>query len=148
MPRIRINKNGIAIARAGYDVDTASPANMLFTSDGIAARVYQTGLTTVTGYSGKGSDRYRRSRVNFGKTFSSPPPTFAAGLLADGGADINPSFYNITGNNFSRQHPTYSLEIDTTGFWLYVCNYSDTGNLYGSKATTWRWWVLDCVLED
>lgn len=150
MPRIRVNKNGIAIAKPGYDVDTAAPGNMLFSSDGIAARVYQTGLTTVSGYSGKGSDRYRRSRVTFSKTFSAPPPTFAAGLLSDGGADINPTRLNIVGNTFARKHPVYSLEIDRTGFWLYVANFSsdELGFRYGSQATTWRWWVLDCVLED
>jgi hypothetical protein len=150
MPRIRINKDGIAIAKQGYDVDTTSPANMLFTSNGIAARVYETGLTTVSSYSGKASDRYRRSRVNFSKTFAAPPPVFVAGLLTGGGADINPVYQAIIGNSYARIHPVYSVEIDKTGFYLYVANFSDPeiGFLYGSKATTWRWWVLDCVLED
>lgn len=149
MPRIRINKNGIAIAKQGFDVDTAAPANMLFSSAGIAARVYETGLTTVSSYSGKASDRYKRSRVNFSKAFAAPPPVFVAGLLSGGGADINPLRQSVTGSGYSRQHPIYSLEIDKTGFYLYVANYVDSGTLiYGSLATTWRWWVLDCVLED
>jgi hypothetical protein len=150
MPRVRINSNGIAIAKPGFDVDRASPADMLFSPSGISARVYETGLTTVSGYSGKASDRYRRSRVNFSKTFQAPPPVFVAGLLPNGGADLNPVRHSIIGLTYARIHPVYTVEVDKTGFYLYVANFSDPdiGFMYGSKATTWRWWVLDCVLED
>jgi hypothetical protein len=73
-----------------------------------------------------------------------------AGLLSGGGADISPVYQAIIGNTYARIHPVYSVETDKAGFYLYVASFSDSelGLMYGSLATTWRWWVLDCVLED
>lgn len=146
MPRMRINKNGIKIARPGHDVDTAAEKDMFFSSTGVAARVYQTNLVTVSDYSGLASDRYLRARVNFSKGFTRPPAVFAAGLRVDGGADVTPVVYLVIGTSYARVHPHYSLEIDTTGFWIYVPK-SIPENIPVNVPTTWRYWVLDNVLD-
>lgn len=142
MSRMRIDKNGIAVARQGHDVNTAAEKDMLFSRRGVAARVYETGLATVTPY----AERYNLARVTFSKTFAKPPVVFAAGLRSDSGIDVTPVVYMIYSSDYARIHPHYSLEIDTTGFWLYV------GRAYGSSyfidvPTTWRYWVLENTLD-
>lgn len=142
-PRMRINKDGIKIARQGYDVDTAAEQDLYFSSSGIAARVFATGLVGVTN---AGHERYNQARVNFSKTFSRPPLVFAAGLRSDGGADVTPVRYRIIGNNIARIHPHYCLKIDTTGFDIMVVKDYGPGDFYVDVPTTWRYWVLDNVL--
>lgn len=145
-PRMRINKNGIKIARPGYSVDTASEENLYFSSSGIAARVYETGLVGVSDFAGTGGDRYKRARVNFSKGFTRPPPVFAAGIRSDGGIDVTPVRYWVANNDYGRLHPHYQVSVDTSGFDLMVVK--DFGsNFYLDVPTTWRYWVLDNVLD-
>lgn len=149
MPRMLIWQEGILIAKPGYDVVTAAAPNMIFSSTGVAATVYQSGIAVVAPYSGTASDRYKRVRVNFAKVFPAPPPVLVAGLNPDGSADVNAIVLGVTGNDYARSHPHYSLEIDTSGFWLYVLYYapSATGFLFGTDVTSWKWYVLDATLS-
>lgn len=143
-PRMRIDRDGIKIARPGYDVDTAAEKDLYFSSSGVAARVFATGLATAVEF---GHERYRRVRVNFSKTFARPPIVFAGGIRSDGGLDVTPVRYGITSDDYQRVHPHYCLQIDKTGFWLMVCK--DFGSSFNVDVpTTWRYWVLENTLDD
>lgn len=143
-PRMRIDKNGIKIARPGYDVDTATEKDLYFSSKGVAARVFATGLVTVAEF---GHERYRRARVNFSKTFVRPPLVFAGGIRSDGGLDVTPVRYTIVGDDYARIHPHYCLQIDKTGFLIMVAK--DYGGSFNVDVpTTWRYWVLENTLDD
>lgn len=143
-PRMRIDKNGIKIARPGYDVDTAAEKDLYFSSSSIAARVFTTGSVTVSTF---GHDRYRRARVDFPKTFVRPPLVFAGGLRSDGGLDVTPVRYTIISTDYARIHPHYRLLIDKTGFWIWVgMDYG--GSFSVDVPTTWRYWVLENTLDD
>ena len=58
MPRARLSANGIDVAKPGFDVDTAAPADMLFSSSLVAMRVAMTGVVTPGPFTGLLSNWY------------------------------------------------------------------------------------------
>lgn len=147
MPRARISKDGIEIAKSGYDVDTASIGDMLFSSQFTALQLELTGTVSVAGFSGYMSTQYWKGSVTFPSAFPKPPLVMVAGQLGGGVTDQTAAA--IT--EFSDQaatawiRPIYEIVVTTTGFELYVVN--GTGDS-GSRPTSWKYWVFRQTLED
>lgn len=80
MTRIRINKDGINIAQAGYSVDSGD-RHLNFASKAVALKIHMKGFAAFGGAVSVGGpvpfdNRYRNTVVNFGKVFSVPPICF------------------------------------------------------------------------
>lgn len=149
MPRARIDRNGIAIAKAGFDVDTASPAEMTFHPSFVAARLFMRGTLAVGNYTGTGDNIYRRGTVSFGKTFARPPVVIVGGVRSDGGLTMTPflqTFFSPQ-NSLGQITPHYSVEIGTSSFTLYVKRNDPSNGFYGPVETSWRYWVLENTLD-
>lgn len=121
MPRARISKNGIELAMAGYDVNTAPIGKMLLSPNFSTMRVALTGTVTVAPYSGAGSDAHDMARVSFGFSFGQAPLVYAAGILNGSTADISPFIYQYTGGSGAVWIDChYSIHTYPTYFDLYV----------------------------
>lgn len=150
MPRMRLDPSGFKIAKAGFDVDTASLANMIFTTDLAGMQLRQTGVVTVAAYSGYLDTSYRRAVVNFGTTYAQPPLVLAAGIVSSTESDQFPWYWeSYTAGGPAIQLPWYSIETYTNRFELYVLNYRDGfPDRKGSPATQWRYFVFAHALSD
>ncbi|RWE78801.1 hypothetical protein [Mesorhizobium sp.] len=148
MTRVRIDENGIAIAKPSYDVDTAPLSKMSFSPQFVAMQLVMKGLVTVADYSGYMSGSYRRAVVTFPMPFLKPPIVLAAGQFADGGVDITAitGAYASDQNNVAGYEPIYQTVISTTGFELYVIKASWAQN--PTRPLDWRYWVFRNTLED
>src|SRR5690554_6459909 len=115
MPRARISAAGIAIAKPGYDVDTASLANMAFSPQFSAYRVFTTGAVFCAPF----TEFYNRGLVNYGKTFPAPPFVFVAGVNSDN-RDITANVYKEIPfpDGTAYVLPYYVIIARTNGFEL------------------------------
>ena len=118
MTRVRIDGNGISIAKAGYDVDTAPIGKMNFSPLFSAMQVLLKGSVTVAGYSGYLSDRYKRAAVTFPTALSKPPIVMVAGQNSDGSTDQTCWAYSFASDASGRAWnlPVYQTVTSTTGF--------------------------------
>lgn len=146
MTRVRFNKDGIAIAKPGYDVDIAPLSKMQFSPLYTSMRLAIKGVVTVADYTGYMGDRYKRAIVTFATAFSKPPIVMAAGQISGGGVDMT----NITGtaasdsSGMAWHEPIYQIVTSTTQFELYVNkNWGGSG-----RTTSWRYWVFRNTVED
>ncbi|UVK45381.1 hypothetical protein BPNPMPFG_000911 [Mesorhizobium sp. AR07] len=75
MPRARWDKTGIAIARLGFNVDTAGQSNILFKSNSATRRIYMQGTIAFGGAVtiGPYSNHYQKSTVTFAAPFVKAP---------------------------------------------------------------------------
>lgn len=146
MPRARLSKDGIEIAKAGYDVDTATLPQMAFSSSMVAMRLALTGTVTVVDYSGAFSGEYRRGIVTFPTAFSKPPIVMVAGLRGDGSTDQTTfAMYSFSDQNATGWiRPIYHVVTATTNFELYVMKAA----FFAVRPTTWRYFVFQNTLED
>lgn len=150
MTRVRIDANGVAIAKAGYDVDTAPLSKMNFSPLFVSMQLVSKGIVTVADYSGFMSAYYRRAIVTFASAFSKPPIVLAAGQMADGAVDIT----NIVGtfasdqNNISGHEPIYQIITSITQFELYVNKTTWANTSPGARPADWRYWVFRNTVED
>lgn len=80
MPRARWNKAGIAIARQGFDVDTASQSDILFNSNSSTRRIYLQGTIAFGGNvtTGPFNNHYQKSTVTFPTAFAKAPQALVA----------------------------------------------------------------------
>lgn len=146
MPRARINKNGIAIAKAGYDVDTASIENMAFSPQFGMMRLAMTGTVDVVDFTGYMSDMYRRAIVVFPTAAPRPPLVMVCGLFADGSTDQTVAVVRVASDQSGRawQKPAYEIRTTATQFELYV---NKEGSPLPTRPTTWRYWVFHNTLD-
>lgn len=146
MPRARLSRSGIDIAKAGHDVDTATIENMQFSSSMVAMRLALTGIVTVGSYTGDMSDLYWRGQVSFPTAFPRPPVVMAAGLYSDGSTDQTPIAVISASDQSQRAwvHPIYSIVTKTTGFDLYVTR---PGTSFGDRPLNWRYFVFHNTLD-
>ncbi|SDA39059.1 hypothetical protein [Mesorhizobium qingshengii] len=80
MPRARWDKTGIAIAREGFDIDTASQSNILFNSNSSTRRIYLQGTIAFGGAVSIGpfNNHYQKSTVTFPTPFAKAPQALVA----------------------------------------------------------------------
>lgn len=144
MPRARISPRGIEVAKAGYDVDTAAPANMMFSSSLVAMRLALTDIVTPVAYSGAWSAVYKRAIVNYATAFPQPPVVLVAGINNDGSSDQAP--YVISGADGSKgwNYPYFAVYSYTNRFELFVYSNPASGWYVGSPR--WRYFVFQNVL--
>ncbi len=83
--RILLDSSALKVSQPGINVFTASPAQLLFSSDWSAMGIILAGTYTIgTGsWSGSGNTRTHNGTINLPKTFPSPPAV-AFYLLASG----------------------------------------------------------------
>lgn len=137
MSRIRISNRGIDIAKAGYDVETASPENMAFSSEFVAMRVLSSGYVTAVPYSGAFSDRYRLGVVTYPQPYASPPVVMVAGMPVSGVSQ------QTAGN-------IYAIPVTAGTAWLLphymVASYTNRFELYlltdYTENFTWKYWLF------
>ncbi|MHB2265648.1 hypothetical protein [Aliihoeflea sp. PC F10.4] len=151
MPRQRLSKDGPQIARPGHDVDTASPANMLFDPRLVAATVYATGTVTTADYSGgDGMGGYlRRAIVGHGRTFPMPPIVIpyeivgSARRLHFAMSQIFPDAATTVAGCAG------SVRVSATGFELYSGKPPlFTGSVFPAPGTAWRYVTLSNTLAN
>lgn len=145
MPRARISVNGIEIAKQGYDVDTAAPENMVFSSSLVAMRLARTGVVTPAPYDGELSTVYYRHIEYYPTPFLQAPVVLVAGINADGSSDQAP--YVMSGASDEGGSawwlPYYSVYSYANRFELYV--YQDEVVYVGSP--NWRYFVFQNTLS-
>ncbi|RAZ75846.1 hypothetical protein [Mesorhizobium atlanticum] len=148
MTRVRIDKNGIAIAKEGYDVDTAPLSKMQFSPLFGAMRLAMKGMVTVADYSGYMSDIYRRAIVVFPTAFPKPPIVMVAGQRSDGSTDQTVLLGTAASDQSNRawHEPVYQIVTSTTQFEFYL-DKSTWGN-NPSRTLNWRYWVFRNTIED
>lgn len=141
MPRARLSSEGIDVAKLGYDVDTASLANMMFSSSLVAARISQSGTVTPTGY----DSFYNMASVTFPTAAPRPPMVLVAGITSGSTSEQAPFLWRAASNSLGegRNLPYYEIRTFTDHFELYVAKMS-----YVRPApATWRYWVFQNTLD-
>lgn len=150
MPRVRLSKDELKIAKAGYNVDTATPEQMIFSSDSPALRLYSTGTVTLAPYSGPMSSRFNRAVVNYPSPspFSKPPLVLAAGIINSTTTEQGP-FLAPSGVS-SVAWANYSIASFTNRFEIYGYSYNVDGSpVTPSRPTsTYRYFVFHNTMDD
>lgn len=141
MPRARISKNGIELAKHGYDVNTASLANLILSPQFSTMRIALMGATTVAPYTGAGSDAHDRSVITFATPFPSAPLVLAAGVIDENTSDQSPLVYQYQADSGATWTDTHYCIITTaSNFTLYVMK-SGIGNR-AIIPRTWKYFVF------
>ena len=144
--RMRISEEGPQIAKSGFDVDTASIANMVFSPSLVALRVALTGTVSVSSFSGLLSSRYLKGTVTFPTSFARPPIVMVAAILDDGTTQQGLwAEYSISGGT-ALVMPTYQIDTYTDHFDLFA--YKSDGSFdWLPLSDTWRYWVFQNTLD-
>lgn len=141
MPRARISRDGIQLAKSGFDVDTASLANMVMSPQFATMRIVLQGYTTPVDFSGYVSGYHRRSIVAFPIAFPSPPLVLVSGIVSSSASDQSPYFYELeTDAGGTRKLTHYSIETYTTHFELYTAKAG--GTALSNIPSTWKYFVF------
>jgi hypothetical protein len=150
MPLMRLSENGPEIAKPGYDVDTASIENMMFSPSLVAARIALTGTVTPTTFSsGVLNDWYYKGTVTFPTPFVRPPAVIVAGLETDGTTQQGIFFTSITGGGTSRVLPWWEIDTYVDHFDLYTMRHNDSDwDEVFPVCADWRYWVLWNTLDE
>lgn len=149
MPRARISTNGIEIAKAGKDVDTAPLEDLVFSSQFVSLRLAKTGVVTPTTYAGFLSSRYNRSIVYYDTPFSTPPLVLVAGIRPNGTSDQSQHYTTaipLSSGNPSYLLPYYSVESYTDRFELYVHAREASGDPRPFYTSDWRYFVFSYTI--
>jgi hypothetical protein len=151
MPLMRLSEAGPEIAKSGYDVDTASIANMVFSPSLVAARIALTGTVTPTTFSsGTLHDWYYKATVTFPIEFPRPPLVMVAGLEGDGTTQQG-NFYGVIINSQSgdaKVLPWYEIDAYTDHFDLFTMRHNDSDwNESFPVCADWRYWVFQNTLD-
>lgn len=140
MPRARISRNGIELAMAGYDVDTAPLNKMIISPQFPTMRIALSGTVTVGPLSGTWGGLYDWANITFPAPFPSPPVVFVSGQNSDGTSDQTPFNYRAEdGGGAFTWMPHYSIETYTNRFELYV---QKGGGNIGTITRTWKYFVF------
>lgn len=145
MARAKIDKNGPAIAKQGYHVETAPIQHMMFDPRFIAARIFRQVTLTPGPFSGYLDNAYYRATYSFGKTFNTPPIILACGIdgarrqvsvMSGDAIPVNPGTAYVL--------PLYEIVSTTTGFELYRLYQNPSGTPYAGPAipSSWRCTIL------
>lgn len=141
----RISSRGIEIAKPGYDVDTASRANMRFSSDLVAMRLALTGIVNCVPHSeGNPFIPYYKGTKVFDTPFPDPPFVMVAGIGGDGTSYQAPFVINTVGGGALQVTPHYVVYTYADRFDLYAMQWPDGGvNL----PTAWKYFVFQNTLS-
>lgn len=141
MPRARLSSEGIDVAKPGFDVDTASLANMMFSSSLVAARISQTSTVTPTSY----DVYYNWSSVTFPTAYPRPPVVLVAGITSGTTSDQTPFLWKEASNSegMAWNLPYYEIRTFPDHFELYVAKMS----FVRPPPATWRYWVFQNTLD-
>lgn len=144
MPRARLSRNGPQLAKPGYNVDTASLANMAFSPNLVAMRLALTGTFVAGGHSdGSPFSAYYKATKVFDTPFPEPPFVMVAGIGGDGTSYQAPYVINSAGGGVLEVTPHYVLYTYTSQIDLYVMQWSAGGVIL---PTTWRYFVFQNTL--
>ena len=148
MARASISKNGIEVAKSGYDVDTAPLSKMILSPLFTTMRIDHSGIVTVAPYSNDGEwpQIYDRAIITFPRPYNDPPVVFVAGQNSNGTVDQTPFHFRFEsdGGGF-RWVPHYSIETFTNRFELYVLK---GGGAFGTITRTWKYFVFANTLSN
>lgn len=150
MPRARISKDGVAVAKQGFDVDTADFKDMILSPEHVAMRIVMTGYVTVAPFTGYLSGFMDRAIVTYPPTngFNNPPVVFASGVIDEDNADQSQFYYTndaFVGGPF-EMIPRFYVESYTDRFELYVVK--NLHAAWGLDITrTWKYFVFANTLD-
>ncbi len=146
MPKFRISKNGIEIAKPGFDVDTSTPEQMAFSSMLPAMRLAKTGVVTATRYGSSGmAARYARATVTYDTPFPKAPFVLAAGVISATESDQKPFMPASLGY---AKWTWYSIESHPDRFELYLYDRDSVGGTVSRPTRTYRYFVFHNTLDD
>lgn len=146
MPRARISRNGVQLAKQGFDVDTAPLNQMIISPLFPTMRVIQSGYVTVADYSGYGSAYHRRAVVSFTSTLSRPPIVLVSGVIDSNTSDQSPYYYIVQDGSGGFDLVThYSIDTYTNRFELYVGKVGST--FLNNIPLTWKYFVFGNTLD-
>lgn len=141
MPRARISRNGIQLAKPGFNVDTATLANMILSPQFATMRIALQGYTTPVDFSGYVSNYHRRSIVTFPTAFPTPPLVLVSGIVSSSVSDQTQFEYELsTDQGGTRKLTHYSIETYTTHFELYTAK--TPGTALSNIPSTWKYFVF------
>lgn len=146
MPRMRISSAGVEIAREGFDVDTAAPENIIFSSTAPTLRLALTGVVTISDFSGPLSGRFARAIVYYDEPFEKPPLVLAAGVVSSTVSDQGP--YVAGSISGSARWIRYSVASFTDRLEIYGYHRNVDGNLASRPTRTYRYFVFHNTLDD
>lgn len=146
MPRMRISDEGIEIAKAGYNVDTAAPEDLIFSSKLPTLRLALTGVVTLTGFSGPLSTRFARAIVYYDEPFVKPPLVLAAGIVSSTETDQAP-FVTQSISGWAKW-VRYSIASFADRFEVYGYHRDVAGNLVNRPTRTYRYFVFHNTIDD
>lgn len=143
--RVRLNSSGLRIAQSGFDVDTATIAQLNFWEGGSVQGVIQSGTLVLDPVGmpvagGTSTGRYRYKEVLYATPLSYAPQVLACGVdAANSQRDIGP-FVRYSGSSFYYIEPNYVIAARADGFEIWAS--ADLFAGYGSNLSTWKYWVL------
>ncbi|WP_144223596.1 hypothetical protein [Mesorhizobium amorphae] len=141
---VRVSNVGIEIAKPGYDIRTASLANMAFSPNLVAMRVALEGTITAVPHSeGAPYTAYYKATKVFPTPFPDPPYALVAGIGSDGTSYQAPFVINTAGGGFLEVTPHFELNTYADRIDLYVMQWSAGGVLL---PTTWKYWIFQNTL--
>lgn len=144
MPRGRLSRNGLALAKVGYDIDTAPLAGMAFSPQLVAKRLAMSDSIVVGPHSdGAPFTSYYKATKVYDAGFPEPPEVKVAGINGDGTSDQAPYVVNYAGNGQLWVLPYYVVYSYVDRFDLYVLREADryVGPL------TWKYFVFHNTLS-
>ena len=146
MARKRISAAGIEIAKEGFDVDTAAPEDMIFSSTLPTLRLALTGVVTLTDFSGPLSTRFARAIVYYDDPFAKPPLVLAAGIVSSTDSDQAP-FMTQSLSGWATWI-RYSIASFTDRLEIYGYHRNVAGNLVSRPTRTYRYYVFHNTIDD
>ena len=137
--RANLSADGPAIAKAGYDIDTASLSQMAFSPSMVSMRLRETGIVTPTNWSGSAFDHlYKRAIVYFSHTYTKPPLVFFVERISDTETDQSP-FMLVGADYVGARHMTYTY-VDRAEFYVNIA--------FGAGGYPIKYFVFDNTIED
>lgn len=142
----RVSNAGIEIAKPGFDIRTASLANMAFSPNLVAMRLALDPGTVVAGPHSDGAPftAYYKATLVFPAAFPEPPFVMVAGIGGDGTSYQAPYVINTAGGGILDVTPHYALYTYADHFDLYVMQWSAGGVIL---PTSWRYFVFQNTLS-
>lgn len=148
MSRFRIGVDGIKMAQAGYNVDTAPNDRMIFTTDWPTLRVKYTGVITATDIPGPWRQIYDTAIYTYPEPFQQPPIVLVAGIVSptvsDQKSEVLTDYFSP--GAYSHRSPWYAVNSLTDRFELYVFARYTSGTPVPNRTKTYRYYVFDSVI--
>lgn len=137
------------MAQAGYNVDTAAPDKMIFTTDWPTLRVKYTGVINATNIPGPWSRIYDTAIFTYPEPFLQPPIVLVAGIISETVSDQKSQIFTspYLPGDYSGRSPWYTINSLPDRFELYVFARFNNGDPVAGRTKTYRYYVFDSVIE-